>query len=222
MARRKKTRASAPRKIVMTEAEQQAASDKAAQDEAVKRADRAEDRRVKAMPGGVVNRDRRTGKALSREVLDVVMMMRRTKDAEGRSLIGDEEAGAVRTLERLIEKANGGGGSCLATLERVNGQSTGDPTLASVIRHTEAAHDLNARQSRLGPKTWAMLRELCDGNLGLGTWHGVVKAHTGEANPSARGAIVRQSFRELAQVERDIFQKRPANDRTPQYRAMAS
>lgn len=214
MPRKKKNRPSAPRKIVRSEAEIQAAAEKAEREEAEKRDARAEDRRVKDL-GGVINRDKLTGKTVSREINDVAMQMRKTKDEHGCPLISDEEVGAVRKLEGLIERAYGGGGSCLSTLERVSGQSAGDPTLASVIRHTQSALDLNARRARLGPKTWAMLRELCDGNLGLPVWHSVVARHSGEANPTARGAIVRQAFRELAQVERDLHCRRSANDSAP-------
>jgi hypothetical protein len=201
MAKPKKP--SAPRKVVEDETPEIAM-------------ERAEDARVLAMAGGVVNRDARTGRTNSREVFDVVKVMTRTKDENDRPLIGAEEAGAVRKLERLIEKAYGNGGSCLSTLERVNGQSSGDPTLASVIRHTEAANDLKQRQDRLGPRTWAMLRELCDGKLSMAHWHNVVERHTGEGHPKAQGALIRQAFRELASVEREIHARKPANDTSAQ------
>lgn len=210
MSRRRKNRPSAPRKLVVTEAEIAANTEAVAVIEAERRAERAEDRRVKAMPGGTVNRDDRPSGKTIRRVLDVVHMMERTKDETGRPLIGAEESGAVRMLEGMIEKANGGGGSCLSTLERVNGQSTGDPALATVIRKVDAAKDLERVRRGLGPRTWSLLRELADGNLGLARWHNVVERQTGETNPKGQGAIVRQAFRDLAAVMRAVKTQRPA------------
>lgn len=200
MSRKRRNKPSNPRKVVLTPEEIAAKAEADAKAMAERQAERAEDRRVKAMPGGTVNRDPRTGKTTSRQVLDVVMLMARTKDDENRPLIGAEETGAVRMLERMIEKAGGGSGSCLSTLERVNGRAAGDPALATIIRRTEAALDLKVTQKLLGPRTWAMLRELCDGNLGLARWHNVVERHSGETGQRAQGAIIRMAFRELADV----------------------
>lgn len=211
MGRKRKNKAAAPRKVVMTPEEQEAKAAEDARLAAERKAERDEDRRVKAMPGGTINRDPRTGKTTSRVVLDVVGIMARTKDEDNRPLIGAEETGAVRMLERMIEKANGGGGSCLSTLERVNGQPTGDPALTTIMRRVDAAADLESIRLGLGPRTWAMLRELCDGNLSLTRWHGVVERHSGETGQKAQGAIIRQAFRELADVMREMHRK-PAND----------
>jgi hypothetical protein len=206
---RRRSKPTDPRVIAAPEAE--AANDTQTREE--RASDRAEDRRVKAMEGGYVNRDQRTGKTVSRGVNDVVSMMARTKDDQGQHLIGQNEVAAVRRLEGLIEKERGASASSLSSLERVSGQTAADPILAQVIRKNDAAVELVHLAAGVGPATWRLLRELCDDNLRLDRWHGVVQRHTGEKNEKAQGGIVRQAFRDLAEV-----MMRPANDHTQDVR----
>lgn len=158
--------------------------------------------------GAEVNRDTNTGEIVGAFKPDVVTMMARA-DA-----ISAAEESAVRRFERLILKA-GTTPSCLSSLERVNGQSAGDPTLASVIRHVEAAQGLEELRRHMDALTWGLLRELCDGNLILTRWRQVVERHTRERNDKVQGGVVRQAFRVLVAAEEAAIEarkRRPAND----------
>jgi hypothetical protein len=145
-----------------------------------------------------VNVDERTGQLVGAWRRDVVSMMR---DA---GKITDEVAGYVRGLEGLIAEANGRSASCLSILDRVSGGPVGDH---AIVQHIEAARALNKRQMGMDRVTWGLLRELCDGNLLISRWRGVVERRTGEKGERAQGAIIRQAFRALASVEESIFVK---------------
>lgn len=143
-----------------------------------------------------VNIDPRTGEMVGAWRRDVVSMMR---DA---GKITDEVAGYVRGLEGLIAEANGRSASCLSILDRVSGGPVGDH---AIVQHIAAAKELNRRQECMDRATWDLLRELCDGNLLITRWRGVVERRTGEGGDRAQGAIIRQAFRALASVEEALF-----------------
>lgn len=143
-----------------------------------------------------VNVDARTGQLVGAWRRDVVSMMR---DA---GKITDEVAGYVRGLEGLIAEANGRSASCLSILDRVSGGPVGDH---AIVQHIAAARALSKRQDGMDQMTWSLLRELCDGNLLITRWRGVVQRRTGEEGERAQGAILRQAFRALASVEESIF-----------------
>lgn len=143
-----------------------------------------------------VNVDERTGQMVGAWRRDVVSMMR---DA---GKITDEVAGYVRGLESLIAVANGRSASCLSILDRVSGGPVGDH---AIVQHIEAAKALNGRSERMDAATWGLLRELCDGNLLITRWRGVVQRRTGEIGDRAQGAAIRQAFRALASVEEALF-----------------
>jgi hypothetical protein len=143
-----------------------------------------------------VNVDARTGQLVGAWRRDVVSMMR---DA---GKITDEVAGYVRGLEGLIAEANGRSASCLSILDRVSGGPVGDH---AIVQHIEAAKALNKRQDGMDQMTWGLLREVCDGNLLITRWRGVVQRRTGEKGERAQGAIIRHAFRVLASVEETIF-----------------
>jgi hypothetical protein len=143
-----------------------------------------------------VNVDQRTGEMVGAWRRDVVSMMR---DA---GKITDEVAGYVRGLEGLIAEANGRSASCLSILDRVSGGPVGDH---AIVQHIAAAKALSKRQEGMDQMTWNLLRELCDGNLLITRWRGVVQRRTGEEGERAQGAIVRQAFRVLASVEEALF-----------------
>lgn len=146
-----------------------------------------------------VNVDQRTGQMVGAWRRDVVSMMR---DA---GKITDEVAGYVRGLESLIADANGRSASCLSILDRVSGGPVGDH---AIVQHIEAAKALNRRSERMDTATWGLLRELCDGNLLITRWRGVVQRRTGEIGDRAQGAAIRQAFRALASVEEALFTQR--------------
>ncbi|RZJ01829.1 MAG: hypothetical protein EON90_02135 [Brevundimonas sp.] len=156
--------------------------------------------------GAEVSQDNRTGEITGAYKPDVVVMMRRSE------VITPSDESAVRSFERLVQKAAGSSASCLSVLDRVSGGDTGDQGIGA---HIEAAQQLRRRQRRMDPLTWALLRDLCDGNLLVTRWRVVVQKRTGETNEKAQGGIIRQAFRVLAAVEDDI-RRSPANDDHPQ------
>lgn len=166
---------------------------------------RAEVERLKGQ-GAEVSQDARTGEILGAYKPDVVVMMMRAD-----AITANEES-AVRSFERLVQKAAGSSSSCLSVLDRVSGGDTGDQGIGA---HIEAAVQLKRRQSRMDPLTWALLRDLCNGNLLAHRWRPVVEQRTGEANEKAQAGILRQAFRILTAVEDDI-RRSPANDDHPQ------
>lgn len=159
---------------------------------------REEVERLSEQSDVTLNLDERTGLLVGAWRRDAVSMMR---DAGS---ITDEEAGYVRLLEALVQKANGRSPSCLSVLDRVHGGPVGDHLLVSKI---EAARALAQRQSAMDPMTWGLLRELCDGNLLISRWRSVVQRRTGEVTPKAQGAVVRHAFRVLSAVENALHQQ---------------
>ena len=190
MTRRKKTKASTPAEIAARRAVIQNA--------------KAEAQRLKDQ-GAEVVQDPRTLEVTGAYKPDVVVMMRRS------SGITPSEESAVRKFEALIAKANGGSRSSLAVLDRENGGDKGDGGIGA---HIDAAKELDRRREQMDPLTWAILRELCDGNLLVDRWRGVVQRRTGETNDKAQAGIVRQAFRVLGNVE-DQLRRPPANDDKP-------
>ena len=190
MTRRKKSKPSSPAEIAARRAVIQSA--------------RAEAQRLKDQ-GAEVVQDPRTLEVTGAYKPDVVVMMRR---AEG---ITPSDESAVRKFEALIAQANGGSRSSLSALDRVNGGDKGD---GGIVAHIDAAKELDRRRKLMDPLTWAILRELCDGNLLVDRWRGVVQARTGETNDKAQAGIVRQAFRVLGTVE-DQLRRPTANDDKP-------
>lgn len=165
---------------------------------------RADAQRLKDQ-GAEVVQDPRTLEVTGAYKPDVVVMMRRS---EG---ITPSDESAVRKFEALIAEATGGSRSSLAILDRVSGGDKGDGGIGA---HIDAAKELNRRRKLMDPMTWALIRELCDGNLLVDRWRGVVQARTGETNEKAQAGIVRQAFRVLGVVE-DQLRRPPANDDKP-------
>jgi len=179
MSRKRKARRNAPRDPAVAEQRQR------------ERADiKAETARLKAL-GVEVNHDKYTGQIVGAYRPDVVTLMK------GAGKISQEEADAVRNLEALIERANGPSPSSLSSLDRVSGGVPADPIRAKV----DAARQLARRQEAMDALTWALLRQLCDGNLLTTRWRQRVEMLTGETNPDAQSGVVRQAFRVLAGVE---------------------
>lgn len=156
----------------------------------------AEAKRMKAM-GAEVNRDQRTGEILGAYKPDVVTLMQRADK------ISQDEVNAVRKLEALIDRANGPSQSSLAVLDRVAGGKQNDHVKGKV----DAARALALRQAEMDPLTWALLRQLCDGNLLVSRWRARVAQLTGETNADCQAGIVRQAFRVLAGVEEALARK---------------
>lgn len=162
---------------------------------------RAEVARLKEQ-GVEVSQDQRTGEITGAYKPDVVVMMRRSE------AITPSDESAVRSFERLVQKAAGSSSSCLSVLDRVSGGDTGDQGIGA---HIEAAKQLRRRQRRMDTLTWVLLRDLCDGNLLVTRWRVVIQQRTGESNEKAQAGILRHAFRVLASVEEDI-RRSPAND----------
>ncbi|RZJ47439.1 MAG: hypothetical protein EON87_00985 [Brevundimonas sp.] len=191
MTKRKKNKPSSPAEIAARRAQLQDA--------------RAEAQRLKDQ-GAEVATDPRTGEITGAFKPDVVTMMARAGEIDA------SEESAVRRFEGLLAKADVGPGSALGSLDRVHGGDLGDRGIGA---HIDAAKALIQRQTRMDPLTWAILRDLCAGNLLTDRWRPVIVKATGETNPKAQAGIIRQAFRVLAVVEEQIKRGKPANDDRP-------
>lgn len=170
---------------------------------------RAEARRLKDM-GAEVSQDPRTLEVTGAFRPDVVVMMRRAE------AITPSDESAVRKFEKLISDSNGGSRSSLSALDRVSGGDKGDLGIGA---HIDAAKQLQKRQRRMDPLTWALVRELCDGNLLVDRWRQVVQRRTGETADKAQAGIIRHAFRVLAAVE-EMIRLEAVNDDQPQDRGI--
>lgn len=189
MSRKRKTRPSSPAQIAARRAARQAV--------------REEAERLRAQ-GAEVSTDPQSGRIKGAYKPDVVVMMRRSEE------ITPSDEAAVRKLEALIAKAAAAPACSLSALDRVIGGEVGDHGIGSRI---EAAQTLMQWSERMDAVTWAMARELCDGNLLGSRWRGVILRRTGERNPKAQAGIARQVFRVLAAVSEEVARARPpAND----------
>lgn len=156
--------------------------------------------------GAEVVQDPRTLEVTGAYKPDVVVIMRRSDG------INPSEESAVRRFERLIADANGGSHSSLGVLDRVQGGDVGDGGIGS---HVDAAIKLQKWRKLMDPMTWALARELCDGNLLVDRWRGVIHRRTGETNEKAQAGIVRHTFRVIAIVADQVKRETANDDRPP-------